>query len=509
MLPVLSVALMRESDRAAIEGGIPSRELMRRAAEGIFHAASWKEPVAVVCGSGNNAGDGYALALLLNEAGIGCAVYRVSPRVSEDGGYYLGLCETAGIGVYDFAEHPELSGYASIADCIFGTGFRGEAQGLERQAILEINACQEKGAFVVSADINSGLGGDSGMGADAVTSDLTVSVGYFQPGHFLGRAMDVMREKRAVDIGIVPSGEAGRYALFEASDAARAFPPRKHFSNKSTYGYIALIGGSARYSGAIRLAAMANAAMRAGAGVVKLAAPAGLSPILAPEILEATLFPMPEKDGGLLFDEDSLAELTRGVKSAAFGMGAGGGEETEKIVSWLLTHFPGALILDADGLNALARLGEEGRNLLRASPGHVILTPHTMEFARLTRKSVGEILSSPIPFAEEYARETGTTVLLKGPTTVVTNGGRTFLVDRGCPGMATAGSGDVLSGILSATAAVCSDPLEAAASAAWVNGRAGELAEAESGAVSMIASDTVKKIAEAVKQLAASPSGMK
>ena len=89
MLPVLSVALMRESDRAAIEGGIPSRELMRRAAEGIFHAASWKEPVAVVCGSGNNAGDGYALALLLKEAGIGCAVYRVSPRVSEDGAYYL------------------------------------------------------------------------------------------------------------------------------------------------------------------------------------------------------------------------------------------------------------------------------------------------------------------------------------------------------------------------------------------------------------------------------------
>ena len=110
MLPVLSVALMRESDRAAIEGGIPSRELMRRAAEGIFHAASWKEPVAVVCGSGNNAGDGYALALLLKEAGIGCAVYRVSPRVSEDGGYYLGLCGTAGIGVYDFAEHPDLSG---------------------------------------------------------------------------------------------------------------------------------------------------------------------------------------------------------------------------------------------------------------------------------------------------------------------------------------------------------------------------------------------------------------
>ena len=124
-----------------------------------------------------------------------------------------------------------------------------------------------------------------------------------------------------------------------------------------------------------------------------------------------------------------------------------------------------------------------------------------MEFARLTRKSVDEILSSPIPFAEEYARETGATVLLKGPTTVVTNGERTFLVDRGCPGMATAGSGDVLSGILAATAAVCADPLTAAASAAWIYGRAGELAQAKYGAVSMLASDTAAEIPAAVREI--------
>lgn len=517
MIPVLSVDLMRRSDAEACLC-TPAEELMRRAGEGMVRALLARRPslssAAVICGSGNNAGDGYVMALLLREAGIPATVYTLSERRTAAGDYWAGKCREAGVPFLPWEEGVDLSGYGALADCIFGIGFSGELKEPAAGAIRESNRCLDAGTFVLSADINSGLNGDSGMAASVgdsgerlcVRSSLTVSVGGFKPGHFLSMAKDVMGEKINLDIGIAPLDKP--YGLFEAEDAARAFPPRLNFSNKSDYGYVALIGGSLRYSGAVRLAAMASAAVRAGAGVVKTAAPASLCPLIAPQILEATLFPMPETDGELRFDEESLTALVRGIRSAAFGMGAGLSPETEKIVRWLLTRFGGTLVIDADGLNALSRM-EDGKALLRESTARaaarVILTPHAMEFCRLLGlprdTGVREVLENPIPLAEAYARETGATVLLKGPATVVTDGARTVLVDRGCPGMATAGSGDVLSGVLAALCGSCGDPLTAAASAAWVAGRAGELAEAEFGAVSMAAGDTVGKLPAAILAL--------
>ncbi len=513
MIPVLSVDLMRRSDAKATLV-TSAEELMRRAGEGMVRAllarCSSPTSAAVICGSGNNAGDGYVMALLLREREIPVTVYTLSERETAAGAYWAKKCREAGIPFLPWEAGTDLSGYGALADCVFGIGFSGELREPAAGAIREINRCHDAGAFILSADINSGLNGDSGMAAFVgedgerlcVKSSLTVSVGGFKPGHFLSMAKDVMEEKIDLDIGIEPVDKP--YGLFEAEDAALAFPPRLNFSNKSDYGYVALLGGSLRYSGAVRLAAMASAAVRAGAGVVKTAAPASLCPLIAPQILEATLFPMPEADGELRFDEEALASLVRGIRAAAFGMGAGLSAETEKIVRWLLTHFSGTLVIDADGLNALSRM-EDGRALLRESPARVILTPHAMEFCRLLglprETGVREVLENPIPLAEKYARETGAVVLLKGPATVVTDGERTVLSDRGCPGMATAGSGDVLSGVLAALCGSCGDPLTAAASAAWVAGRAGELAEAELGAVSMAAGDTVKKLPEAILEL--------
>ena len=211
---------------------------------------------------------------------------------------------------------------------------------------------------------------------------------------------------------------------------------------------------------------------------------------------------MPETEGRLRFDPDSLAELTRGIRSAAFGMGVGPGPETEKIAAWLLAHFEGALVIDADGLNALSRM--EG-DPLRESRARVILTPHVLEFARLLHlpreTGVAEVLSDPVGLAERYARDHGVTLLLKGPSTVVTDGERTILTDRGCPGMATAGSGDVLSGVLAAVCGFCPDPVTAAAASAWICGAAGELAEEEMGPVSMAAGDTVGKLPAVIRSL--------
>ena len=493
MIPILSVKAMRESDARTIADGTPGRELMFRAGKAVCGLVDWKPPVAVVCGSGNNAGDGFVIAKLLHEAGTACEIILLSGRTSEDGGYYLSQCREAGVPVRPWEIGTSLEGYGTLVDCLFGTGFRGAAEGAAAEAINRIN---ESGAYVVSVDINSGLNGNSGLAETCVRSDLTVSVGSFQPGHFLNMAKDVMKAKVNCGIGIRPVDT--HMALVEEPDIAPLFRPRANNAHKGTYGYTALIGGSKKYSGAIRLAAMANAAMRSGAGVVKLAVPDVLWPVVAPGVLESTVFPLNDNGSEIVFDENQFAELTANIRTAAFGMGAGTGEGAARALGWLLEHFTGRLIVDADGLNLLSRMD---RDLIRGAACGLILTPHVKEFSRLAGLEIPSILQDPAGTAEAYAKETGVILLLKGPATVVTNGAQTRIIDAGCPGMATAGSGDVLSGILAATAAAVSDPLTAAAAAAWINGKAGELAQSRNGSVSMTAGDTAGCVGEVVRKL--------
>ena len=288
--------------------------------------------------------------------------------------------------------------------------------------------------------------------------------------------------------------------VFSARDAAELFPPRAADAHKGTFGYIALIGGSIRYSGAVRLANLAACAMRSGAGVTRLCAPESLCMAIVPQILESTLFPLSDREGELLFRENEFREALKGTRSVAFGMGIGHTEETEKAVRFLLRSYEGTLILDADGLNALAALGPA---LLREAAGRILLTPHLGEFSRLSGLSVPEIQADPVAAAEAFAKEHRVTVLLKGPVTTVTDGAETLRTDRGCPGMATAGSGDVLSGILAAVAGAnpAASLVRIGATGAWVNGRAGELAQAEHGDVSMIASDTAAQVEQAIREI--------
>ena len=493
MIRILSVDNMRRSDAQTIAGGIPGRELMFRAGKGIFDRVDWKPPAAIVCGSGNNAGDGFVIAKLLHDAGIACEIILLSEKTSEDGAYYLGLCREAGVPVLTWDSALSFRKYNTIVDCIFGTGFRGAVQGTAREAIEAINA---SGAFVVSADINSGLNGDSGMAECCVRSDLTFAIGGWKPGHFLNMAKDVMKEKTNLDIGIEPVDRT--YALAEASDFADLFRPRPNFSHKGTYGYTALIGGSVKYSGAIRLAQMANAAMRSGAGVVKLAVPGVLYPVIAPSVLESTLFPLGDDGEQITFSAEQVDDLVSNVRTAAFGMGIGTGEGAFRTLEYLLDHFDGKLIVDADGLTLLSRMDRER---IRSASCTLILTPHLKEFSRLSGLEISEILNHPVTASEAYAKENGVILLLKGPSTIITDGESTWITDAGCPGMATAGSGDVLSGILSAVAAFAPDPLRGTAAAAYINGRAGELAQRRMGSVSMTSGDTASCIPEIVRAL--------
>ncbi len=295
---------------------------------------------------------------------------------------------------------------------------------------------------------------------------------------------------------------------------AGLFPARTSDCHKGSFGYVALIGGSIEYSGAIRLAALANSAMRCGAGVASVAAPADICPLIAPQILEATIYPLCCRNGELVFDENAFRKLCSRYDCIAFGMGIGNSAETRAAVRYLLTHYDRTLIVDADGLNAMAELDHE---LIRNCRARLVLTPHLKEFSRLSGMTVADAKADPVGAAGFLAEELDAVVLLKGSTTVVAgrrsrspepgcNGSpvmEVYATDRGCAGMATAGSGDVLSGILSAICVNAEDLILAAAAGAYINGAAGELAQSRRSDVTMTAADTAACVADVVESVIA------
>ena len=494
MIPITDVQTMRICDAKTIESGTSGIELMARAGRGIYESFDWKGPVAIVCGSGNNAGDGYVLALALLDAGIDCTLVHLFERFSSDGKYYFDQCVARGIKSVSYTSDFSFAPYREIVDCIFGTGFSGEVKGSVKEVIQRIN---ESGKTVVSADINSGLNGDNGLTSLCVKSDLTVSIGRRKTGHFLGDAADVIGSLSNIDIGIrFPSASV---YLCEGEDFTDVLGTRKRNSHKGSYGYVAVIGGCREYSGAVKLANMSAASLRAGCGVAQLAIPDAISESVSPYLLESTLLPMAsDSDGHMKYDPVLLDSLLLRMSAIAIGMGWGKGNANEAILAHLLEHGKIPLVIDADGLNTLASMDLE---LLKKTRCRVTLTPHPKEFERLCGVPVGEILTRPIFYAENFARLYGVTVLLKGCTTVITDGSVTYLVDKGCTGMATAGSGDVLSGILVGLLGYASSCAKTVACGAYIAGRAGELAQMKVGAISMIASDTVANISNAVNEM--------
>ena len=299
------------------------------------------------------------------------------------------------------------------------------------------------------------------------------------------------------------------------AQVASLFPERPSDCHKGTFGYVALIGGSLEYSGAIRLAAQANAAMRSGAGVATVAAPRSICPLIAPQIMEATLYPLSDADGRIVFNEEEFAGLARRYDCIAFGMGIGNSDETLKAIEYLLANYDKTLIVDADGLNAMARLDHE---TIRNTRAKLVLTPHLKEFSKLSGMTVEEAKADPVKAAEYLAAELGAVVLLKGSTTVVAGKApqsaemsqevttdvnliEVLATDHGCPGMATAGSGDVLSGILSALCVNEEDLVLAAAAGAYINGAAGELAQSRHSDVTMTSADTAASVAEVIEKI--------
>ena len=491
MLPIVNVKTMQTCDSDTILSGISSRELMLRAAKGIFESYNWQGKTLIVCGTGNNAGDGYALAILMQNANLSCELLLLADRFSPDGEYYFELCKEKGIAYTIWNGSFDFSSYHQIVDCIFGIGFHGS---LNKDAVTLIESINRSEKIVISADINSGLGGDNGQGAPCIKSHLTVAIQSYKPGHFLAQAKDVIEKYTCIDIGIQMTNE--NIYLLEEPDVATFFAPRKNYSHKGNYGYVAVVGGCVEYAGACKLANMSAAALRAGCGVVTLVVPESITNAVSPYLLESTLLPIPaDKNGKMTYTPEILENILSRYASIAVGMGWGGSDSYKQILSHLIKNTQKPLIIDADGLNTLSQMD---LHLLKDANAPIILTPHLMEFSRLSGLSITEIEENPILHAKAFAKEYGIILLLKGCCTIVTDGEIVYLSSRGSAGMATAGSGDVLAGILAGLCGYLPVDAVTIACGSYIAGMAGELAEKKRGSFSMVASDTVAELANAI-----------
>lgn len=494
--PLYDADGMRAVDRWAIgEMGVPSLELMEAAGRAVAEAVGElvvDGPVRVVCGKGNNAGDGLVAARYLAEAGFEVDALLLWPGEELSGDAAANLERFAGEHVSG-GLGPRLAGSGAIVDAIFGTGFAGEPREPALAAIEAIDAC---GAPVVACDIASGVDASNGEAAGAaVEADVTVSFHAAKLGHRIAPGKWHSGELRVAPIGI-PDGAPGEAAAGTIDAAVLGLAPRRGArSTKFSSGKVTIAGGSRGLTGAVRMSS--RAAIRAGAGYATVAVPADLEPIFEagqPEVMSAGC---PGGDGCLAAaSAKPLLRAFEGAAAGVFGPGLGRDPGSVELAREALGAIEAPLVLDADGLNAFA--GELGRIAAREAP--TVLTPHAGELGRLLGRSSEEVSAHRLAAAREAARVANAVVVLKGDDTIVTDGERVAVNALSAPGLATAGTGDVLSGIVAALLARGLEPFTAACAGVLAHARAGRDAAARIGAAeSVIASDVIDSIPAGLK----------
>ena len=273
----------------------------------------------------------------------------------------------------------------------------------------------------------------------------------------------------------------------EINDIKDLFKERKDNANKGNFGTCGILGGSINYTGSVKLATLACSAMRSGAGICRVIIDEYLTNAITPYILEETLWPL----------DNDLDKAIRNLDSLAIGMGWGISDKNTKMLKYIIKNYKGILIIDADGLNILAK----NLDLLSVTKAQVILTPHPKEFSRIINKDIKEILDDPIKYTMDFAKKYHVIVLLKGARTIVADGDNYYEVNMAVPGLATAGAGDVLSGILAGFMAYNKYNIKSVAAAALLNALAGKIAEDKYTDIAMIAHDTIECIPDAIKKL--------
>lgn len=480
---VLTNEQMRQADARTIEGGVSGYELMRRAGKAIASGADFSDKKTyIICGKGNNGGDGFSLAVILAEKGYDICVYQTD-EPKGDGAKFKSEYMSAGGKVKDISECDFDCDI--IVECLFGTGFRGEPQGKYADTIDKIN---QSGAFVISADIPGGLNGDNGRGEKCVKADITVAIQAAKIGHFLGKGKDACGKLIIKDIGIDCSNMGAE--IVDAAFCAPMFPPRKNDSNKGSYGRCAIIGGSKNYPGAIKLADMGLSALQAGCGLSAIAVPEFLMPAMSAAVVENTLFPLKDDGKGICYDKEQTEKLACMMKCIAVGPGIGDNREQIRALLTDLVIRDVKLIIDADGLNALA----SDIAILNRHKADILITPHPMEMARLCGTEISKVLDNPLDTALNFARRYSVTVLLKGAATIITDGERTALMKDGGPYLAKGGSGDVLTGVAAGIAARGYDLYKSACAASWLCAEAGRKVSEDIGEYGTLPSAVAREI---------------
>ena len=357
--------------------------------------------------------------------------------------------------------------------------FLGSSKYLDKDTIERLNKLDR----TVSIDINSSLSNINGLGTDILKSRETIVYQAYQPGHFLNKAKDYIGKLILYKNKDILSNTN----LLEITDIKEYFPERLNFSNKGSYGKSYLIGGSISYSGAIKLANLSLTSLLAGSGRATLVVDRKLTDIVAPYLLESTLM--------CLDDIEQVDTIIKDSTVILFGPGLDINDKNKEILNYLLINNKKPLVIDASGLVMI------DKSLLVNKQCEVVLTPHPKEFARLIDKSVEEVLENPVERAISFAKKYQVILLLKGTTTVVTDGDNTYLIKEGHAGMATSGSGDVLSGILTGLISYNEVSPKLVAAASFLAGYSAELSLDTTNDISYLARDTIKFIPLAIDNI--------
>lgn len=512
---VTTAAEMHELDRLAIETyGIPGVVLMENAGAQVARIL-WQEypdlrahRVAVLCGRGNNGGDGFVIARYLHNTGVSVSVFIMGEPggIRADAGVHLDMLRRVGVAPEAVktsesaqAVGSRLADYDILIDALLGTGLQAAVSGVFQLIIAAMNAA---GKPIISVDIPSGLSADAGtpMG-EHVRADLTITMALPKRGLLLYPDAEHVGRLVVVDIGfpaMVRESAAVRCQVLTADTIASQLRVRSADTHKGTYGHVLIVAGGPGKTGAGALASMA--ALRSGAGLVSFALPHSLNGAMEAKLTEVMTIPLPESEPGVLGAEAGkrIIEWLEGKSALILGPGLGTHPETVRCVHELLRQVCIPTVLDADGLNALATDPER--------PGAVqaplVLTPHPGELARLRRTTTTEIQANRLAMAQETARVYKAVVVLKGAHTVIAEPEGTLYINlTGNPGMATAGSGDVLSGMIGALLGQGYSPSMAARVAVYIHGLAGDLAARVLGERSLIAGDLVETLPRAFQQL--------
>jgi NAD(P)H-hydrate epimerase len=491
LTPIFDAAGMRAADSWAIdERGIPSLELMDAAGAAVAEAArevAGSGVARVVCGKGNNGGDGLVAARRLAETGYEVEAVLLWPadELSPDSSANLKRFEGA-VREVAAGELPEaLAGSGVVVDAIFGTGFSGAPRAPADAAIEAINGCE---APVVAADIPSGVDASTGEAAGvAVSAAITVGFHAAKVGHWIAPGKALAGELRVAEIGIPGDAPAAAAGGVIGDEVLAATPRRQANSTKFDSGEVVVVGGSRGLTGAVCMAA--EAAIRVGAGYATVAVPADLEPIFELKLTEVMSRGFSGAEGRLAAPSaEEILEAADRAAAVVLGPGLGRADDSLELARAVARGVTVPLLVDADGLNAHS----ERLELIAARKAPTVLTPHAGELGRLLGRDSGEVSEHRLASAREAAERSGAIVVLKGDDTIVADGERLAISRGGSPGLATAGTGDVLSGTIGALLARGMEPFAAACAGVHAHQRAGRIAAERLGSIeSVIATDVI------------------